>query len=66
MKTFCESLKEHATIVIGFKKKKMLPLTNKELKAYKEARICYICRKCFIKNSLMIQTIKKILLRLYR
>ena len=29
MKMFCESLKEHATKIIGFKKKKMLPLTNK-------------------------------------
>ena len=28
MKKFCESLKEHAARIIGFKKKKMLPLTK--------------------------------------
>ena len=35
MKKFCESLEEHATRIIGLKKKKMLPLTNKELKHMK-------------------------------
>ena len=50
MKTFCESLKEHATKIIGFKKKKMLPLTNKELKAHEDAKICYIWGKYFIKK----------------
>ena len=54
MKKFCDSLKEHATRIIRFKKKKMLPLTNKELKACEEARICYIFRKQFVKNSLMM------------
>ena len=29
----------------------MLPLTNKELKAHEDAKICYICGKYFIKNS---------------
>ena len=54
IKKFCESLKEHATRIIGFKKKKMLPLMNKELKAHNDARICYIWGKSFIKNSLGI------------
>ena len=31
MKKFCTSLREHATNVINFKKKKMLPLSKKEL-----------------------------------
>ena len=33
-KKFCKSLREHAKSVIGSKKKKMLPLKNKELKSY--------------------------------
>ena len=44
MKKFCDSLKEHAKIII-FEKKKMLPLTKEELKSYQEAKVCYICEK---------------------
>ena len=44
------SLKVHATRIIGLKKKKMLPLTNQELKAYEDAKICYIWGKYFIKK----------------
>ena len=50
MKKFCESLKEHATRIIRFKKKKILPLTNKELKSHKDPNMCYICGKYFIKK----------------
>ena len=32
MKRFCTSLREHAQRIIGFEKKKMLPLTREELK----------------------------------
>ena len=32
MKKFCSSLREHATNIINFEKKKMLQLTKKELK----------------------------------
>ena len=51
MKKFCESLKEHATRIIRFKKEKILPLTNKELKSHKDP-MCYICGKYFIKKTL--------------
>ena len=34
MKKFCESLREHAKSITDFEKKKMLPLTRKELKSY--------------------------------
>ena len=44
MKKFCISLREHAADVISFEKKKMLPLTEKELK---DSTQCYICRKKF-------------------
>ena len=36
----------------------MLPLKNKELKAHEDAKICYICGKYFIKNSLGIYIIE--------
>ena len=50
MKTFCTSLREHATNVIDFEKKKMLPLTKKELKLHQVATECYICGKRFLKR----------------
>ena len=34
MKKFFESLKELAMEIINFEKKKMMPLTNKELESY--------------------------------
>ena len=37
------SLREHAKIIINFKKKKMLPLRRKELESYEDAKVCYIC-----------------------
>ena len=49
-KKFFQPLKEHGTRIIGFKNKKMLPLTNKELKAHEDTKICYICGKYFIEN----------------
>ena len=44
MKKFCESLREHAKSIIDFEKKKMLPLTRKELKSFIDADVCYLCR----------------------
>ena len=54
MKKLCKSLTEHAQRIIGFEKKKMLPLINKELKSREDAKIYYIYGKYFIKNSLVI------------
>ena len=42
MKKFCESLREHARSIIDFEKKKMLPLTRKELEPHEDAKICCI------------------------
>ena len=47
---FCTSLREHATNVIVFEKKKMSPLTKKELKSYQDAKVCCICGKRFLKK----------------
>ena len=50
MKKFCSSLREHATNVINSEKKKMLPLTKKELKLHQDAIACYIVRKKILKK----------------
>ena len=49
MKKFCDSLKEHTKNIILLEKK-MLPLTQEELKTYQEAKICYICGKGILEN----------------
>ena len=47
-KKFCISLREHVADVINFEKKKMLSLTEKELKSHPYLTICYICKTIFI------------------
>ena len=44
---FCKDLKELRTEMINFKKKEMIPLTNKEIKSYEKQKVCYICEKKF-------------------
>ena len=50
MEKFCTSLREHATNLINFEKKKMLPLTKKELHLPQDATECCICGKIFLKK----------------
>ena len=63
MKTFCESLREHAIDIINFKKKKMKLLTNEHQKSYKNATISWICKEKFgdkhaeYKNIVKLRTI---------
>ena len=40
MKRFCSSLREHATNILNFEKKKMLPLTKEELNLHQDATNC--------------------------
>ena len=47
MKKFCEDLKEHATKIINYEKKEMIPLTYEENEFYKKQKVCYICKKEF-------------------
>ena len=47
MKRFCKDLKDHATKIIDFKKKAMIPLTKEEEDNYNKENICYICKKYF-------------------
>ena len=45
MKNFCKDPIEHATEIINFAIKEMLPLTKKEKKKYKTEKCCHICKK---------------------
>ena len=47
MKKFCKDLREHATKIINYEKKKMMPLTKKEEENHNKQKICYICKKEF-------------------
>ena len=47
MKKFCKDLKEHATRIINYEKKKIIPLTKGEKINYNDQKICYICKKEF-------------------
>ena len=51
MKKFCKDLREHATKIINYGKKKMIPLTKEEKIYHNEQEICYICKKEFHKND---------------
>ena len=46
-KNFCLDLRKHATKIINYEKKEMIPLTKKEEKKHKKQEVCYICKKGF-------------------
>ena len=47
MKKFCKDLREHATRIINYEKKKIIALTKQEKINYNDQQICYICKKEF-------------------
>ena len=47
MKNFCLDLREHATQIINYEKKEMIPLTKKEEKKHNKQKVCHICKKRF-------------------
>ena len=49
MKNFCLDLREHATKIINYEKKEMIPLTKKEDKKHDKQEVTYICKKGFSK-----------------
>ena len=51
MKKFCKDLKEHATRIINYEKKKIIPLTKEEKINYNDQKVCYICKKELDKNN---------------
>ena len=51
MKKFCKDLREHATKIINYEKKDMIPLTKKEEENHNNQKVCYICKKEFDMND---------------
>ena len=47
MKNFCLDLREHATKIINYEKKKMIPLTKEEKDWHSMQKVCHICKKVF-------------------
>ena len=47
MKKFCEDLRIHATKIINYEKKKIIPLTTEEKINYNDQKVCYKCKKEF-------------------
>ena len=48
MKEFCKDLRKHATKIINYEKKNMIPLTKEEESNYSKETNCHICKKRFI------------------
>ena len=42
MERLCKDLKDHATKIINYEKKEMIPVTDEENKSYKKQNVCYI------------------------
>ena len=51
MKKFSKDLREHASKIIDYEKKKMIPLTTEEKIYHNKQIICYICKKEFSNNE---------------
>ena len=51
MAKFCKDLREHATKIINYEKKDMIPLTKKEEENYNNQKVCCICKKEFDKSD---------------
>ena len=45
MKRFCKDLKDHATRIVDFKRKFIIPLTKDEEDSYDKKNTCHICMK---------------------
>ena len=58
MKKFCEDLRTHATKIINYEMKKMMPLTLKEEIYHNKQIICYICKKEFDNNDKKQQKVR--------
>ena len=56
MERFCRNLKEHATRIINYEKKEMIPLTDKKDKSYEKQKFVTYAKK----NLVLMVTIKGI------
>ena len=62
MTKFCINLREHATKIINYEKKKMIPLTIQEEKHHNQQKNCYICKKEFNTNDKKHYKVKDIVI----
>ena len=51
MKIFCKDLKDQATKIINYGKKKIILLTDEEKETCENQKICYICEQEFCTNK---------------
>ena len=51
MKKFCKDLRENATKIINYEKKKMISLTAQEKVHYNKQKVCYMGKKEFDNND---------------
>ena len=47
MKTFCKDLKEHATKIINYEKKEMIPLTDEKSESYLKQSLLYMQKRTY-------------------
>ena len=52
MKKFSKDLREHASKIIDYEKKKMIPLTTEEKIYHNKQKICYICKKYYAAHNI--------------
>ena len=45
MKKFCADLRKHATEIINYDKKEMLPLADENIESYRNKKFCHIYKK---------------------
>ena len=50
MKNFCLDLREHATKIINYEKKEIIPLTKEEMEFYDMQKVFHICKRIFSTN----------------
>ena len=58
MKKFSKDLREHASKIINYEKKKMIPLTTEEKIYHNKQKISYICKKEFNDNDKKQQKVR--------
>ena len=47
MKNFCLDIREHATKIINYEKKEMIPLPKEEKDWHNMQKVCHICKEVF-------------------
>ena len=55
MKKFSKDLRDHATKIINYEKKKMISLTTEEKRYHNEQEICYTCKKEFDEKNYKVR-----------